>query len=137
MDISKVATQRTQPVGPYSFAEFLDMARSFHSFPAPGLLLGGYMVQKARAGLDPDTLFEAVVETRKCLPDAVQLLTPCSTGNGWMRVIHLGRFALSLYDKYSGQGQRVRIVPERLEEWPEIRDWLFCRFHMHPFFGFI
>ncbi|MCF8030350.1 MAG: trehalose-binding protein [Desulfohalobiaceae bacterium] len=131
MDRSKVAPQETQPIGPYSFEEFLEMARSFHSFPAPGLLLGGYMVQKAKAGLEPETLFEAVVETRKCLPDAVQLLTPCSTGNGWMRVIHLGRFALGLYDKYSGQGQRVRIVPERLQEWPEIRDWLFKKRPKH------
>lgn len=131
MDISKVAAQGAQPVGGYSFAEFLEMARNFHSFPAPGLLMGGYMVQKARAELEPETLFEAVVETRKCLPDAIQLLTPCSTGNGWMRVMHLGRFALSLYDKYTGQGRRVRIVPERLEEWPEIRDWLFKRKPKH------
>lgn len=39
------------------------------------------MVEMAKARIPEGTLFEAVVETRKCLPDAVQLLTLCSAGN--------------------------------------------------------
>ncbi|MFW6055447.1 MAG: FmdE family protein, partial [Thermodesulfobacteriota bacterium] len=109
------------------FEEFKELARNFHGYPAPGLLIGGYMVEKAKAGLAPETLFEAVVETRKCLPDAVQLLTLCSTGNGWMRIVNLGRYALSLYDKYTGQGRRVWIDPEKLRSWPEVYDWFFKR----------
>ena len=60
-----------------------------------------------------------------CLPDAIQLLTPCTTGNGWLRVIDLGRFALSLYDKNEGSGIRVFLDPEKLEPWPRIKTWLF------------
>lgn len=109
-----------QPIGEYTFEEYKELARAFHGYPAPGLLIGGYMVEKAKASLEPGTLFEAVVETQKCLPDAVQLLTPCSIGNGWIRIVNLGRYALSLYDKYTGQGWRVWIDPDQLTRWPEI-----------------
>lgn len=110
-------------IGKYSFMEFADMARDFHGYPAPGILVGGYMVEAAKAMMPEGTLFEAVVETPKCLPDAVQLLTPCSTGNNWMKVIDLGRYALSLYDKYTFHGWRVCIDPEKLRDFPEIRGW--------------
>jgi formylmethanofuran dehydrogenase subunit E len=116
-----------QPIGEYTFEEYKELARAFHGYPAPGLLIGGYMVEKAKAGLEPGTLFEAVVETQKCLPDAVQLLTPCSIGNGWVRIINLGRYALSLYDKYTGHGLRVWIDPHQLTSWPEIYDWFLKR----------
>jgi formylmethanofuran dehydrogenase subunit E len=114
-------------IGAYSFDQFKEIARSFHSYPAPGLLIGGYMVERAKAGLPEGTLYEAVVETGKCLPDAVQLLTPCSLGNGWMKIENLGRYALALFDKYTGEGQRVWINPNKLDDWPEIRDWFLKR----------
>lgn len=112
-------------IGTYSFEEFKKIAADFHGYPAPGILIGGYMVELAKRSLPEKTLFEAVVETRKCLPDAVQLLTLCSTGNQWMTVLNLGRFALSLYDKYSGQGCRVWLDLELLAAWPEIKSWFF------------
>jgi len=107
-------------IGPYSFEEFLDKAAAFHGNPAPGLIIGGYMVERAKSLLPDGTLFEALVETPKCLPDAVQLLSLCSTGNGWMRVLNLGRYAVTLYDKYTGQGVRVHLDLAKLEAWPEI-----------------
>ncbi len=110
-------------IGPYTFEEFKRKAAEFHSYPAPGLLLGGYMVAMARAALPEGTLFEAVVESKKCLPDAVQLLTPCSAGNNWMKVVNLGRYAVSLYDKYSGQGVRVHVDVEKLAAFPELSAW--------------
>lgn len=110
-------------IGPYTFEEFKEVARKFHGYPAPGLLIGGYMVEEAKKHLPADTLFDAVVETGKCLPDAVQILTLCSYGNGWMKVIKLGRYALSLYDKYTGKGVRIHIDTEKLENWPEIKAW--------------
>jgi len=111
-------------IGPYSFEEFLDKAAAFHGNPAPGLIIGGYMVERAKSLLPDGTLFEALVETPKCLPDAVQLLSLCSTGNGWMRVLNLGRYAVTLYDKYTGQGVRVHLDLAKLEAWPEIKSWL-------------
>ena len=114
-------------IGTYTFSEFKDLAAAFHGYPAPGLLIGGYMVEKAKAALPEGTLFEAMVESKKCLPDAVQILTPCSVGNGWMRVVNLGRYALSLHDKYTGQGWRVWLDADTMQAWPEIRDWFLKR----------
>jgi formylmethanofuran dehydrogenase subunit E len=110
-------------IGPYTFQEFKDKAAAFHGYPAPGLLIGGYMVEMAKAALPAGILFEAVVESKKCLPDAVQLLTLCSTGNNWMKIVNLGRYAVSLFDKYTGEGVRVSVDLEKLEAWPNIRGW--------------
>lgn len=110
-------------IGPYTWQEFCDMVQAFHGYPAPGVLIGGYMVAAAQRRLAPGILYDAVCETRSCLPDAIQLLTPCSVGNGWLRVFHFGRYALSLYDKYTGAGWRIFIDPEKLQNWPEIQTW--------------
>ncbi|MDP2847304.1 MAG: FmdE family protein [Humidesulfovibrio sp.] len=110
-------------IGPYTFEEFKAKAAAFHGYPAPGLLIGGYMVELARRQLPTGTLFDAVVETAKCLPDAVQILTPCTVGNGWVKVLNLGRYAVSLYDKYTGVGVRVWLDVEKMEPYDEIRGW--------------
>ncbi|HCU69782.1 MAG TPA: trehalose-binding protein, partial [Desulfomicrobium sp.] len=110
-------------IGHYTFQEFKDRAAAFHGYPAPGLLIGGYMVEMAKAALPAGILFEAVVESKKCLPDAVQLLTLCSTGNNWMKIVNLGRYAVSLFDKYTGEGVRVSVDLDKLEAWPNIKGW--------------
>ena len=112
-------------IGPYSFREFVDRVKEFHGFPAPGVVLGGIMVESALKHMPPGILFNALSETNKCLPDAVQLLTPCTIGNGWLRIQNFGRFALTLYDKDTGKGIRVVLNPLRLEEWPEIKNWYY------------
>jgi formylmethanofuran dehydrogenase subunit E len=53
----------------------------------------------------------------------VQLLTLCSTGNNWMKIVNLGRYAVSLFDKYTGEGVRVSVDLDKLEAWPNIRGW--------------
>jgi formylmethanofuran dehydrogenase subunit E len=110
-------------IGPYTFEEFLSLVESFHGNVAPGVVLGGVMVDAARSRLPEGILFDTVAETRACLPDAVQLLTPCTIGNGWLKVLNLGRFALSLYDKYQGEGIRVKLDPARVKDFPEIANW--------------
>jgi len=110
-------------IGIYTFQEFKNKAAEFHGYPAPGLLIGGYMVEMAKAALPEGILFEAVVESKKCLPDAVQLLTLCSTGNNWMKIVNLGRYAVSLFDKYTGVGVRVSVDLDKLEAWPNIKGW--------------
>ncbi len=112
-------------IGPYTYKEFKQLAENFHGYAAPGLLIGGYMVEKAKSLLPEGTLFEAVVETAKCLPDAVQLLTLCSTGNMRVKIENLGRYALSLGDKYTGEGVRVSIDCEAMKNYPEIYSWFF------------
>lgn len=110
-------------IGDYTFEEFKEKAREFHGYPAPGLLIGGYMVHEAKRRLPEGTLFEAVCESGKCLPDAVQMLSLCSMGNNWVKVINLGRYAVSLFDKYTGEGFRVYIDTKKLEAYPEIKGW--------------
>ncbi|MCF8105542.1 MAG: formylmethanofuran dehydrogenase subunit E family protein [Desulfohalobiaceae bacterium] len=124
MYTAESTVRAAQPVGNHSYEEFKELTREFHGCAAPGLLIGGYMVEKARARLPEGTLFEVFVETAKCLPDAVQLLTLCTYGNGRIRLAETGRFALALYDKYTGQGWRVFIDPLKLRQWPEIETWL-------------
>ncbi|WP_320171864.1 FmdE family protein [Maridesulfovibrio sp.] len=119
------ASVRDDSIGPYSYEKFIEAARRFHGSPAPGLILGGYMMEEARRHLPEGTVFDAISETSWCLPDAIQLLTVCSTGNGWLRVLNLGVYALSLYDKYTGEGVRIRVDPEKLKEWPETESWFF------------
>ena len=52
-------------VGQYTFSQFKELAAGFHGYPAPVLLLGGYMVEMAKASLPDCTLFEVVVESKK------------------------------------------------------------------------
>jgi formylmethanofuran dehydrogenase subunit E len=107
----------------YTFEEFVDRVKSFHGFEAIGVIVGGFMVDLAYRYLSTKGLFDAVCETPKCLPDAVQLLTPCTIGNGWLTVVDVGRFALTLYDKETGVGVRVFVDPVKLEAWPELKAW--------------
>ena len=113
----------TVRIGRFNFAEFCEIVREFHGSPAPGVLIGGYMVEMARKQLPEGVLFEAICETGVCLPDAVQLLTPCTLGNGRIHVIHVGRYALTLYDKTTGEGARVFVDAVKLAAWPEINGW--------------
>jgi len=108
-----------------TFSEYIEMVKAFHGHVAPGMVLGGYMVDLAHRNLPKGEFFDAICETRACLPDAIQLLTPCTVGNGWLRIIDLGRFALSLFEKYSGDGVRVYVDSQKLDDWHEIKTFLF------------
>lgn len=112
-------------IGPYSIDDYMHLIKAFHGNLAPGLIIGGFMVDLAKRNLPDETLFDAISETSACLPDAIQLLTPCTIGNGWLKIINLGRYALSLYDKYTGEGVRVFMDPSKIETWPEIRNWFY------------
>ena len=111
-------------IGPYSYDEYLSVVKSFHGYAAPGMMMGGFMVDLALSQMREGVLFDAVCETRSCLPDAVQLLTPCTVGNGWLRILNLGRYALSLYDKYQGDGIRVFVDAQKLRAWSEVETWM-------------
>jgi formylmethanofuran dehydrogenase subunit E len=71
------------------------MVESFHGIAAPGVIIGGFMVDLASGSLRRNALHNVICETAKCLPDAVQLLTPCSIGNRWLKIIDVGRYALT------------------------------------------
>jgi formylmethanofuran dehydrogenase subunit E len=111
----------------YSFDQYLDCISAFHGYPAPGLVIGAKMVELAMAAIPSGRLFDAIAETGNCLPDAIQLLTPCTVGNGWLKVLDLGRFAMALYDKQTGEGLRVFLFPGKVAAWKEIDNWFFKR----------
>ena len=122
---TKTRKEATIPLCGSTFDEFKERVREFHGFTAPGVLIGGFMVDLAWRRLPKETRFEAISETPKCLPDAVQLLTPCTIGNGWLTIVDTGRYALCFYDKESGRGVRVAVDAALLEAWPEIKSWFF------------
>lgn len=105
--------------------KYIEQAKYFHGYAAPGIIIGGFMVDLAYRHLPEGVLLDAISETQVCLPDALQLLTHCTVGNGWLKVIDLGRFALTLYDPNNGNGIRVYVNPAKLEKWPEIKNWFF------------
>ena len=109
----------------YSYSEYLDLVKSFHGHVAPGMILGGFMVDLAYRHLPSGELFDAICETKACLPDAIQILTPCTIGNGWLKLIDIGRYSLTFYEKYGGIGVRVYVDPSKMEPYPEIKTWFF------------
>ena len=95
-----------------SLADFFIRMEEFHGYRAPDLLLGGLMVDVADQELGPTPYLNIVTETVICLPDAVQLLTPCTIGNGFLQVLGWGKFALTSYDLLTLSGVRVWLNPD-------------------------
>ncbi len=110
-------------IGTHSYDAYVDLAKSFHGSLAPGLLLGGFIVDLALKNLPEGEFFDAICETPVCLPDSVQLLTPCTIGNGWLTILDFGRFAVTLYEKKSGEGIRVYLDMEKLQKYQEVNAW--------------
>ncbi len=110
-------------IGTYSFEEYLDRVQAFHGSIAPGMLAGGIMVTIARERLPEGEIFDVISESGHCLPDAVQILTPCTIGNGWLRIVNTSRYALILYNKYTGSGVRVYLDAQKLAGFPAVRGW--------------
>lgn len=110
-------------IGTYSYEEYVHLVKSFHGSLAPGLLIGGFIVDLALKNLPEGEFFDAICETPVCLPDSVQLLTPCTIGNGWLSVLDFGRFAVTLYEKNSGNGVRVYLDMKKLAKWSEVNAW--------------
>jgi len=124
MQMKKVLSSEITICG-RTYGEYIEMIEAFHGHVAPGVVLGGFMVDLAYRNLPQGEYFDAISETRSCLPDAIQLLTPCTVGNGWLRIIDLSRFALSLFEKYTGNGVRVYVDSQKLDDWPELKAFFF------------
>jgi formylmethanofuran dehydrogenase subunit E len=100
----------------------------FHTSPAPGVLIGAYMVDYAMELLKATSaqkLF-AVCETPKCLPDSLQEIAHCTTGNGRLRIVPIGKFAITMNcasDKEVADAVRVYIDCEKLKKFKTIDAW--------------
>lgn len=106
-----------------SYEDFLSTIQRFHGWAAPGVVIGGLMVDLAQEHIGSDVEADAIVETTRCLPDAIQLFTPCTYGNGWMKVVDWDKFALTLYDKKTLEGIRVWLDLEKSRRFPDIHNW--------------
>lgn len=107
----------------YTVEQYLDALIRFHGNLSPGLLVGGFMVDAAVKRMTAYEFFDAICESASCLPDAIQLLTPCTIGNGWLKIVNTGRFAITLYEKKGGAGVRVSMDASKLDRYPEIKNW--------------
>ena len=106
-----------------SFDDFIEEARTFHGSASPGLMIGASMVELALHSMGRTKNYHALCETERDLPDAVQLLTPCTTGNGRLHVLSLGRFAMTLFRLQNGKGVRIYLDLAKTTGWPHIRRW--------------
>ncbi len=110
-----------------SLEDFLKAIENFHGWKAPGMMLGGFMVDLAQRQIGPDVEADAIVETCHCLPDAVQIFTPCTVGNGWLKILDWDKFALSLYDRRKLTGHRVSLDLEKTRAFPNLYNWYMRR----------
>ena len=110
-----------------SLDDFIEEARAFHGTASPALTIGASMVELALHSLGRTKSYHALCETERDLPDAVQILTPCTTGNGRLHVLSLGRFALTLFRPQNGRGVRVHLDLAKTSGWPHIRRWALQR----------
>ncbi|MBI4862429.1 MAG: hypothetical protein HY815_19545 [Candidatus Riflebacteria bacterium] len=99
----------------------------FHRRDAPGGIIGCYMVEYALELLgDRADKLNAVVETRVCLADCVQVMTGCTLGNKylWLRD-EIGKYALTMYDRGTKSGVRVYLDLSRIprDKYPDL--WAF------------
>ncbi len=107
--------------------DFLKTIENFHGWKAPGMILGGFMVDLAQKRIGPNVEADAIVETYHCLPDAVQIFTPCTVGNGWLKILDWDKFALSLYDRVKLTGYRVWLDLEKAKSFPNLYNWYMRR----------
>jgi formylmethanofuran dehydrogenase subunit E len=103
--------------------ECLQIIEGFHNWMAPGLVLGLFMVDRAKNLMGEGIEADAIVETRHCLPDAIQLFTPCTCGNGWLKVLDWDKFALTLYDRFTLNGYRVWLNLAKAKAFPNLYNW--------------
>jgi formylmethanofuran dehydrogenase subunit E len=100
----------------------------FHTYPAPGVLIGAFMVDYALEllGASSDKRLYGVCETPKCLPDALQVMARCTTGNNRLRIVPIGKFAITLNtpsDETTTEAVRVYVDLEKLKAFPTIDSW--------------
>ncbi|MDE3135912.1 MAG: TraR/DksA C4-type zinc finger protein [Acidobacteriota bacterium] len=104
-------------------SEYIDEA-STKGAPRPGIILAIRMCVLGMKLLEIDDLsayhkkLVAIVETDRCLPDAVKLITGCRLANRTLKLKDWGKMAASFLDLTSGRAFRVAaredVEPEAL-----------------------
>jgi formylmethanofuran dehydrogenase subunit E len=105
---------------------YLRRVADFHGCfqKAPGIVIGCHMVEYAMELLgDVRGTLNAVVETRVCLADCVQVMTGCTLGNKHLKLHdHIGKYACTLYDRDTKRGVRVYLDVTKIDRraYPEL-----------------
>ena len=113
---------------PENLQRMIARCSEFHSYPAPGLVMGVFMVDWALEALEAtsgEKLF-SVAETKKCLPDALQVIAGCTIGNNRLRVFNAGRFAIAMNRPSAAEtseGVRIAVDVAELEPFPTLQAW--------------
>jgi formylmethanofuran dehydrogenase subunit E len=113
---------------PARLREEMALCGEFHTYPAPGLIIGVSMVEYAREllSIQSGEKIYAVCETPKCLPDALQVILHCTCGNNRLRIVRAGRFAFTVNrasDEPMARGFRIFVDSEKLKAWPTLLAW--------------
>jgi formylmethanofuran dehydrogenase subunit E len=111
-----------------SMKDYFKQVIEFHTYPAPGLLMGVFMVDYALDLLNarPGEKLYAVCETIKCLPDTLQVIAHCTIGNHRLRVFPIGRFAITMNrpsEEEYVEGFRVYVDRSKLKPYPTLASW--------------
>ncbi|MFA5268727.1 MAG: FmdE family protein [Methanoregula sp.] len=114
-------------VSPALRQEILRLAE-FHTYPAPGVLIGAFMVDYAMAliGAAKGRKLYGVCETPKCLPDALQVLAHITIGNNRLRIVPIGKFAITMNlpsEDATADAVRVYVDLDKLKNYPIVEIW--------------
>ena len=103
--------------------ELLRDIKNFHGYVAPGLVIGAFMVDVAYRLLEKNVEADVIVETKHCLPDAIQIFSPCTVGNGWLKILDLDKFAVAFHDRHTHAGIRIWLDLKKAEAHQNIYKW--------------
>ena len=106
-----------------AYEDFVIRMEEFHGYRSPGIVMGAMMIETALKQVGTTPYLNVVTETIVCLPDAVQLLTPCTIGNGFLQIFDWGKFALTAYDRKTLGGARAWLDHDALADYPLIHNW--------------
>ena len=111
-----------------AFQDYYRRCIPFHTYPAPGLLIAIGMVDYALEllGVKPGEKVYAVSETQKCAPDPLQVIAFCTVGNHRLRMVPIGRFAITMNRptlEDSAEGVRVYVDTKKLGPFPVLEKW--------------
>ena len=114
-------------VSPALQQEILQLAE-FHTYPAPGVLIGAFMVDYAMEllGVTKGRKLYGVCETPKCLPDALQVMAHITIGNNRLKIVPIGKFAITINlpsEDAIADAVRVYVDLEKLKKYPTIEIW--------------
>jgi formylmethanofuran dehydrogenase subunit E len=113
---------------PLHLQEQVQQLSAFHTYAAPGVLIGAFMVDYALEllGESADKKLYGVCETPKCLPDALQVIARCTTGNNRLKVVPIGKFAVTINgpcDAETADAVRVYLDLQKVKKYPVLDLW--------------